>query len=53
MKEKGVITEDEYNQEIVFIDEAKGVYTSLSQGFPGIYSGYSEVDALFLTHKDK
>ena len=53
MKEKGVITEDEYNQEIEFIDEAKGVYTSLSQGFPGIYSGYSEVDALFLTHKDK
>ena len=52
MKENGVITEEEFDREIALTDEVLGVYTSLSQGFPGIYSGYSEVDALYLTHKD-
>ena len=53
MKEKGVITENEFDREIALLDEVQGIYTNCSSVFPGISTGYSEIDALHLTHKDK
>lgn len=48
MKERGVITENEYQNELIWLDEVRGIY------FPHSYgrTEYDEVNELFITHKD-
>ena len=53
MKDRGVITDEEYERELLLLDEVLGVYTGFTSRFPGGESGYEEIDALHLTHKDK
>lgn len=53
MKDRGVITDEEYERELLLLDEVLGVYTGFTSRFPGGESGYEEIDALHLTHNDK
>ena len=52
MRENGVLTEEEYNTELLLLDEVLGVYTGLYYSTPGTMSNYDEVNKLRLTHFD-
>ncbi len=48
MKERGVITEEEYQKELIWLDEVRGIYYPHSGG----RTKYDEVNEFFITHKD-
>lgn len=48
MKERGVITDEEYQNELIWLDEVRGIYFPYSGG----RSEYDEVNEYFITHKD-